>query len=245
MGTPLSRVDQVTANGACRGRTPERTPSGGRSPHEALRPRLPAARLVSTTTRRTALLPLQLYCGVTAVVTRIYHRSTTRPANHGDIHGDIHGDNHTGNDLRRPAANPVRLAMASHNPAPAREKVRRPYQIRPIVLEQILRRYGRKPDTHTGIFPGGPGQGGAGRGRRGVRGGAGEIRRAAPAVTGGGSRTQARQDSRPLRMASRGRSTPIKTILVPGVSSPHLAPMSLPISWCTPWNTTLRSTPSI
>ena len=36
----------------------------------------------------------------------------------------------------------------------------------------------------------------------------------------------------------------MKTILLPFFSpGAHFGPRSLPISWCTPWNTTLRSLP--
>src|SRR5471032_1578485 len=52
--------------------------------------------------------------------------------------------------------------------------------------------------------------------------------------------------SSPRIKMSFGRFLPINTILLPRTSSsPHLAPRSLPISWCTPWNTTLRSAPCI
>lgn len=54
----------------------------------------------------------------------------------------------------------------------------------------------------------------------------------------------ARQASRPSVMRSRGRSTPMNTILLVFFSAgSHFAARSLPIIWCTPWNTTLRSTP--
>ena len=59
-----------------------------------------------------------------------------------------------------------------------------------------------------------------------------------------GAAPQARQPSRPCRNTSRGRSMPMNTILLvffsPGA---HLAPRSLPISWCTPWKMTRRSVP--
>ena len=52
--------------------------------------------------------------------------------------------------------------------------------------------------------------------------------------------------SSPRIKMSFGRFLPINTILLPRTSfSPHLAPRSLPISWCTPWKTTLRSAPCI
>jgi hypothetical protein len=53
-----------------------------------------------------------------------------------------------------------------------------------------------------------------------------------------------RHCSRPCWNTSRGRSRPMKTILVfffsPGA---HFGPTSLPINWCTPWKMTLRSVP--
>src|SRR5450830_1136278 len=52
--------------------------------------------------------------------------------------------------------------------------------------------------------------------------------------------------SRPRTKMSFGRFLPINTILLPRTSfSAHFAPRSLPINWCTPWNTTLRSAPCI
>ena len=52
--------------------------------------------------------------------------------------------------------------------------------------------------------------------------------------------------SKPRIKTSFGKFLPIKTILLARVSfSAHLAPRSLPIIWCTPWKTTLRSAPSI
>lgn len=55
---------------------------------------------------------------------------------------------------------------------------------------------------------------------------------------------QARQASRPSVMRSCGNSMPMNTILLFFFSiGSHLAARSLPIIWCTPWNTTLRSTP--
>jgi len=57
---------------------------------------------------------------------------------------------------------------------------------------------------------------------------------------------QTRQASRPSVIRSCGKSMPIKTILLVFFSAGcHLAARSLPIIWCTPWNTTLRSTPFI
>lgn len=55
---------------------------------------------------------------------------------------------------------------------------------------------------------------------------------------------QARQASSPSVIRSCGSSMPMNTILLPFFSiGSHLAARSLPIIWCTPWNTTLRSTP--
>ena len=52
--------------------------------------------------------------------------------------------------------------------------------------------------------------------------------------------------SKPRIKTSLGKFLPINTILLPRSSvSPHFAPKSLPIIWCTPWKTTLRSAPSI
>ena len=57
---------------------------------------------------------------------------------------------------------------------------------------------------------------------------------------------QTRLCSSPCRKMSLGRSMPIKTILlVRGSPSAHWGPRSLPMSWCTPWNMTLRSVPFI
>lgn len=53
-----------------------------------------------------------------------------------------------------------------------------------------------------------------------------------------------RQASRPSVIRSCGSSMPMNTILLVFFSTgSHLAARSLPIIWCTPWNTTLRSTP--
>lgn len=50
--------------------------------------------------------------------------------------------------------------------------------------------------------------------------------------------------SRPCRMMSRGRSIPMNTSLLWRCScGPQAEARSLPMSWCTPWNTTLRSMP--
>ena len=55
---------------------------------------------------------------------------------------------------------------------------------------------------------------------------------------------QARHWSRPAWNRSFGRSMPMNTILLIFCSpAAHLGPVSLPMSWCTPWNTTLRSIP--
>ena len=52
--------------------------------------------------------------------------------------------------------------------------------------------------------------------------------------------------SKPRIKTSFGKFLPINTILLPRSSfSAHFAPRSLPIIWCTPWKTTLRSAPSI
>ncbi len=55
---------------------------------------------------------------------------------------------------------------------------------------------------------------------------------------------QTRHCSKPCRKISRGRSIPMNTSLLfffsPGAQT---GPRSLPISWCTPWKTTLRSVP--
>lgn len=57
---------------------------------------------------------------------------------------------------------------------------------------------------------------------------------------------QTRLCSSPCRKMSLGRSMPIKTILLVRASpSAHWGPRSLPMSWCTPWNMTLRSVPFI
>lgn len=55
---------------------------------------------------------------------------------------------------------------------------------------------------------------------------------------------QTRHCAKPCKKMSRGRSMPMKTILLWRVSpSAHCGPRSLPISWCTPWKITLRSVP--
>ncbi|TDN68177.1 hypothetical protein B0G77_1493 [Paraburkholderia sp. BL10I2N1] len=55
---------------------------------------------------------------------------------------------------------------------------------------------------------------------------------------------QARQASRPSVIRSCGSSMPMNTILLFFFSiGCHFEARSLPIIWCTPWNTTLRSTP--
>jgi len=55
---------------------------------------------------------------------------------------------------------------------------------------------------------------------------------------------QTRHCSSPCRKMSRGRSSPMNTILLPFFSpAAQAGPRSLPMSWCTPWNTTLRSVP--
>ena len=54
----------------------------------------------------------------------------------------------------------------------------------------------------------------------------------------------ARHCSSPCMKTSRGRSTPMKTILLDFFSpGPQAGPRSLPMSWCTPWKTTLRGVP--
>jgi hypothetical protein len=58
--------------------------------------------------------------------------------------------------------------------------------------------------------------------------------------------SQTRQALSPSTIRSCGSSIPMNTILLFFVSiGCHLAARSLPIIWCTPWNTTLRSTPFI
>lgn len=83
--------------------------------------------------------------------------------------------------------------------------------------------------------------------RTGLRTGLGDVAHTSrPPLPAPGSRVQARQASRPSVIRSCGRSTPMKTILLVFFSiGSHLPARSLPIIWCTPWNTTLRSTPFI